>query len=99
MDAFFCKLVPPRPTFAADMTPDERALMQSHAEHWNHYLTSGHVIAFGFVADPAGPYGIGVVKFDDENTVREFTAADPVIMANRGFRYEIHAMPLGVIHL
>ena len=98
MSAFFCKLVPPRPTFAADMTPDERALMQAHAEYWKRYVDSGQVIAFGFVADTAGPYGIGVVEFDDENAVRDFTAADPAIAANRGFRYEIHLMPLGVTH-
>lgn len=27
MKYFFCKLIPPRGTFAQDMTPDERALM------------------------------------------------------------------------
>ena len=54
MSAFFCKLVPPRPTFAADMTPEERALMQAHAEYWKRYVDSGQVIAFGFVADAAG---------------------------------------------
>jgi hypothetical protein len=39
-----------------------------------------------------------VVEFDDENALRDFTAADPALAANRGFRYEIHLMPLGVTH-
>lgn len=98
MAAFFCKLVPPRLTFAFDMSADEQALMLRHAEYWTEGTRTGHVVAYGLVGDPAGPYGIGVVKFDDEEGVRTFTNGDPAIVANRGFRYEIHPMPLGVTH-
>ncbi|HEX9548896.1 MAG TPA: hypothetical protein VF942_16265 [Acidimicrobiales bacterium] len=31
---FVYRLVPPRPTFAADMTDDEKAIMAEHAAYW-----------------------------------------------------------------
>jgi hypothetical protein len=95
MATFFCKLNPPRPQFALGMTPDEMTLMQAHAGYWEQWRSKGHVKAFGLVADPTDPYGIGIVEFDDEGAVRSFTTGDPVIKANRGFRYDIFAMPMG----
>jgi hypothetical protein len=92
---FFCKLLPPRPTFAQDMTPDEQALMQQHAMYWHEWIGKGHVVVFGFVADPAGAFGMGVVEFDGEAEVRAFTQDDPTIRAAAGFRFEVHPMPLG----
>ena len=35
MKYFFCKLTPPRPTFAADMTDAERQLMHQHVAYWS----------------------------------------------------------------
>ena len=98
MATFFCKLLPPRPTFALDMKDDERALMEAHAEYWKGWLDKGHAIVFGLVGDPAGPYGMGIVELEDERAVQRYTNDDPVIVANRGFRYEILPMPFGVIH-
>lgn len=34
MNYFLCKLIPPRLSFPADMTPAERQLMQEHAVFW-----------------------------------------------------------------
>jgi hypothetical protein len=96
MTTFFCRLNPPRSTFASDMTPDEAALMREHAEYWRRGRTPGHVKAFGLVADPQGAYGIGIVEFSDEAQARRFTANDPVIHAGRGFHYDVSPMPLGV---
>ena len=98
MQTFFCRLNPPRPTFAGDMTAEERELMRSHADYWKRAMSEGRIVAFGLVADPAGPYGVGIVQFDDEDAVRAFTAADPVITSNRGFRYDVLPMPFGVEH-
>ena len=98
MPTFFCKLVAPRATFAFDMTDEERALMQRHGEYWKQAVAGGHVVAFGVVGDPAGPYGIGIVELEDEPAVQRYTNGDPVILANRGFRFEILPMPFGVIH-
>ena len=98
MLTFFCKLQPPRPSFALDMTQDEKHLMGRHAEHWKEAMSRGHVVAFGLVGDPSGPFGIGIVRFDDDAAVRAFTDGDPVIAASQGFRYEILPMPFGVLH-
>ena len=94
---FFCKLLPPRPTFAQDMTPAEMQLMQQHAGYWQERIATGQVIAFGFVADPAGAFGMGIVDFESEAEVRAFTDADPTIQSRLGFWFEIHPMPLGVV--
>jgi uncharacterized protein YndB with AHSA1/START domain len=89
---FVCRLIAPRPTFMQDMTAEERDIMIAHAAYWTSRLAAGEVIVFGPVADPAGPWGLGVVKATDEAAVREFEAKDPAISAARGFRYEVLPM-------
>jgi hypothetical protein len=96
MPTFFCRLLPPRPTFAVDMTAAEAALMASHAEYWRGGIANGQAYAFGFVADQAGPFGMGVVEFESPDRARTFTDGDPVIRAGAGFAYEISLMPLGI---
>jgi uncharacterized protein YciI len=98
MSTFFCKLVPPRPTFAQDITPTERELMQEHGRYWHGCMQQGKVIAFGMVADPAAGFGMGIVEVADEAEARALTDADPVVRAGRGFRYEIYVMPRGAVH-
>jgi hypothetical protein len=100
MAAFFCKLVPPRPTFAIDLSPAEAEIMKRHALYWQNLIDRGaqHVFALGLVADPAAAFGIIVTEAEDESAVRALTAEDPAIMAGIGMRYEIHPMPRGVMH-
>jgi uncharacterized protein len=98
MKTFFCKLIAPRPTFALDMSEAEAKLMQEHAAYWKGCMEKGQVVAFGLVADPAGPYGIGIIELESDAEAQRFTEADPVIKARRGFRYELHPMPRGAIH-
>ena len=98
MRTFFCRLNPPRPSFAMDMSPEEAALMQRHAEHWREAMGRGEVVAFGLVGDPRGPFGIGILQVEDEAAAHAFTGADPVIVADRGFRYDVLPMPFGVVH-
>ena len=97
MKTFFCKLIPPRPTFPQDMSQAEAKLMHDHAAYWRDWMSKGNVVAFGPVGDPAGAYGIGIVQFADDASVRSFAAADPTIKGGAGFRVEIHPMPRGVI--
>jgi uncharacterized protein YndB with AHSA1/START domain len=85
---FLCRLIPPRPTFAYDMGAEERALMGQHSLYWRQHLETGTAIVFGPVADPAGPWGLGIVRAPDEAFVRELQAADPVISKGVGFHYE-----------
>jgi uncharacterized protein len=93
MKYFFCKLTPPRPTFADDMTDAERQLMHEHVAYWSDHAAKGTAIVFGPVADPSGGYGIAVIEAADEAAMRELSARDPVMSAGRGFSYAIHAMP------
>ena len=94
---FFCRLLPPRASFAQDMTPGEGRLMREHAAYWGDGVARGEVVAFGLVGDPKGPYGIGIVRFGSAAEVQAFSDGDPVIRSTSGFRYEILPMPLGVV--
>jgi uncharacterized protein YndB with AHSA1/START domain len=85
---FFCRLLPPRPTFMHDITDDERTVMQAHAQYWRGKLEEGVVIAFGPVADPSGGWGLGLVQARDEAELKAFQDGDPAISSGRGFRYE-----------
>ena len=100
MAAFFCKLVPPRPTFAVDLSPAEADVMKRHALYWQDLIARGvvRVFALGLVMDSAGAFGIAVMEREDESAVRELTDHDPAITAGMGMHYEIHPMPRGVMH-
>lgn len=90
---FLIKLIPPRPSFAQDMSVEERQLMQEHIAYWSKLAETGVALLFGPVADPAGSYGIGVVAVDEEKQVALLTAADPVAKSGGHFRHEAYAMP------
>lgn len=85
---YFVRLVPPRPTFAMDMNEEERGVMQQHGAYWMEQMALGKVIVFGPVGDPKGPWGLGIVRANDEADLKAFSDGDPVIRANRGFHYE-----------
>lgn len=99
MQAFFCKLVPPRANFLQDISSTEMAVMQQHALYWKGLIDRGvHVFALGLVMDPAGAFGVGILETEDAATVQALTAGDPAVEAGIGMRYEIHPMPRGVMH-
>jgi uncharacterized protein YciI len=79
VSTFVLRLLAPRPTFAVDMTDEERAIMGRHAAHWQPYLESGRMVVFGPVLDDDGSFGLAVVEADDEHELRAFAAADPVV--------------------
>jgi len=94
---FCCRLLAPRPTFAFDMTPDERNAMLAHGAYWREMLAKGNAIVFGPVNDPKGPWGLGVIRAASEAEVRDFRDHDPAILANIGMSYEIMPM-LTAVH-
>jgi uncharacterized protein len=55
---FMLKLIPPRPTFAEDMTNEEWAIMNLHAAYWKDKADRGIAIIYGPVLDPKGVYGL-----------------------------------------
>lgn len=79
MGTFVFRLLTPRPTFAIDMTEEEREIMGRHAAHWKPLVESGQMVIFGPVLDTSGSWGLGVVEAEDEEELRAFAARDPVV--------------------
>ena len=79
MTTFVLRLKAPRPTFALDMSEEERRIMGEHAAHWQSYVESGQMVVFGPVLDETGSWGLAVVEADDEEELRAFAARDPVV--------------------
>ena len=90
MPYFLCQLRPPRASFLADMTPEERGLMLAHQQYMRPLVDSGIVIALGPVADPKGSWGLALVEALGMKEVERLMAGDPAILADRGFSYEAH---------
>ena len=78
------RLLGPRPTFALDMSDEERAIMDRHAEYWKPVVESGRMVVFGPVLDHSGSWGLAVVEADDEEALRAFAADDPVVTTGTG---------------
>ncbi len=74
MSTFVFGLKAPRPTFAADMTDEEREIMGRHAAYWQPFIDSGQMVIFGPVLDGTGSWGLVLVEADDEDELRAFAA-------------------------
>jgi uncharacterized protein len=81
MGTFVFRLEAPRPTFALDMTDDEREVMGRHAAYWQPFIDSGQMVVFGPVVDGTGSWGLGVIEAEDEaeDDLSAFAAGDPVV--------------------
>jgi uncharacterized protein YciI len=79
MPTFIFRLKAPRPTFALDMTDEEREVMGRHAAYWQPRLDAGDMVVFGPVLDGTGSWGLGVVEAEDEDELRAFAANDPAV--------------------
>ena len=88
---FMLKLNPCRPTFAQDMTSEERNIMQQHVVYWADFMKQGYVLAFGPVMDPKGTYGLGIIEADEEQ-VKTFIANDPASKINNYEYFEMRAI-------
>ena len=92
MTPFVYRLLPPRPDFMTTMSEDERATMLAHADYWRRQMQAGRILAFGPVADPIEPYGIGIVLVEDLAEAEALRAADPAVLSPHGLRTEIVPM-------
>ena len=81
MGTFVFRLKAPRPSFALDMTDEEREIMRQHGAYWQPYIESGQMVIFGPVLDSTGSWGLGVVEADDEDELRAFAAGDPAVVS------------------
>jgi len=96
MSAFIFRLIAPRPSFALDMTDEERDIMERHAAHRQRWIDSGRMVVFGPVLDSTGSWGLGVVEAEDEDELRTFAAGDPVVTSGTA-RLEIGKMLGGFV--
>jgi uncharacterized protein len=96
MATFVFRLVAPRPTFALDMTDQEREIMARHAAYWQPIIDSGRMVVFGPVLDATGSWGLGVVEADDEEQLRTFAANDPAV-TSRTAHVEMGTMLAGYV--
>lgn len=92
MPHYFLKLNPCRPTFAQDMTAEERAIMMQHVAYWANLMNKGLVVAFGPVMDPKEVYGVGIVEVEDEEQLKELIKNDPATSINRYEYYPMRAV-------
>ena len=78
---FYIRLIPPRPTFASDMSAEERALMQQHVAYFRGLFDQGKVLIFGPVLDPTDNFGMGVLEVRDGSEAQELMDNDPTVLA------------------
>jgi uncharacterized protein len=90
MDTFVFRLIAPRPTFAVDMTDDEREIMGRHAAYWRPLAEEGRMVVFGPVLDGTGSWGLGVVEprtrrnsAHSRRTTRRLRAGPPASSSER----------------
>jgi uncharacterized protein YciI len=88
---FFLRLIPPRPTFAQDMTDTERAVMLEHVAYFKQHFDAGRVLIYGPVLAPTESFGMGVVEVADEAEARAIMDADPSVTSGLN-RYELAPM-------
>ncbi|MFS8111976.1 YciI family protein [Rhizobium jaguaris] len=93
MAYFHLKLVLPRPSFPHDATGEEMAAMRQHAAYWRQHASAGTAIVVGPVFAADGAFGIAIVDAEDADAAKALGDADPVLLAELGFRTEISPMP------
>jgi uncharacterized protein len=94
MAFFYLKLIAPRPTFAADMSDDERAIMLAHRAYMDRYFAEGALLIFGPVLDPEGAFGMGVMECETIEEVHAIMANDPSITSGLN-RLQVLPMRIG----
>jgi uncharacterized protein len=91
---FYVRLIPPRPTFASDMSSEERALMQQHVVYFRGLFDRGKVLIFGPVLDPDDNFGMAVMEVADLAEAERLLAEDPTAVAGLN-RFRISPMVVG----
>src|SRR5918994_7371427 len=75
--AFLYRLLPPRPTFAQDMSSAEADVMQRHVACWQDLLNRDVALAFGPVLDPEDPWGLGLLDLEASRLPEQSARATP----------------------
>jgi uncharacterized protein len=90
---FLVKLIPPRPSFVADMSTEERDVMLAHQDYWLPHVNAGLVLVMGPVLDPKGAYGVMICNTPSLKMLEDWEAKDPVMLSGSGFAFENYPMP------
>jgi uncharacterized protein YciI len=77
--SWFVRLIPPRPTFAQDITEPEKKLMEEHYAYWKARYEEGVCVFGGPVMDPKGVYGVLAIRATTEEEARAIASADPSV--------------------
>jgi uncharacterized protein YciI len=85
-----------RPTFAVDMTDDERDVMGRHAGHWQSFIESGQMVVFGPVLDATDHGASASCETDDEDALRAHAAGDPAVTTGTA-QFEIGKLLTGFV--
>ena len=88
---YYFKLIPPRPTFPADITAQEKALMGEHTAYCERQFAAGKLLAYGPVMAPGGAFGVAILEVADEAEARQFGENDPSVRAGMN-RFEFYPM-------
>jgi uncharacterized protein YciI len=88
------KLIPPRPTFAQDMTAEERAEMLEHVKYMRELFAAGKILIYGPVMAASGGYGMGVFEVENEEEARKLMEADPTMKSGLN-KFELAPMRVG----
>ena len=95
-DLFVYKLIAPRPTFGADMSEAEAAVMGEHAGYWQRLTDEGKVVVFGPVVDTSGWWGVAVVRAQGPDEVTALGEADPAVTSGT-CTFDVGAMPVAIL--
>ena len=91
---FFVRLIPPRTTFAADMTAAERAHMGEHVAYFGDLFARGNVLIYGPVMDPEAGFGMAVLEAESAEEVRAVMEGDPTVRSGMN-TFTVAAMIVG----
>jgi uncharacterized protein YciI len=89
---FYVRMTFPRPTFAKDMTDQERAQMRQHAAYWTDQFKTGKVLLLGPVMDPSGAFGVVIVECT-EAEAHALADGDPTVKSGMN---KVDVMPMRV---
>jgi uncharacterized protein YciI len=93
---FVYKLIPPRPSFAGDMSDAEAAVMAEHGAYWQRHMDEGRVVVFGPVVDSSGSWGLAVVRAESADDVAALGREDPAVTSGT-CTFDVGTMPVAVV--
>ena len=95
-DHFLYKLIPPRRTFAGDMSDGEKAVMGEHFAYWAALVEGQRVVVYGPVLEPTGVWGLAVVEAESVDEVGAIAERDPAVKTGT-CTFEIATMLPGTV--